>query len=109
MKLIKHAASILAPIITHIINLSISKGVFPQDLKLAKVIPIHKSGDVFDKTNYRPVSVLICLSKLFERTIYNQLLEFLNDNDIISPQQYGFRPKRSTELALTSFSKYSTC
>ena len=106
MKLIKHANMILAPIITYIINLSISKGVFPQALKLAKVTPIHKSGNIFDKVNYRPVSVLICLCRLFERTIYNQLLEFLNSNSIISPQQYGFRPKRSTELALTFFTKY---
>ena len=106
MWLIKRAASTLVPIITHIINLSISTGVFPHALKLAKVTPIHKSGDLINKVNFRPVSVLISLSKLFERIIYTQLMEFLTDNNILTPSQYGFRPKRSTELALVSFTKY---
>ena len=73
--------------------------VFPEKLKIARVLPIYKKNDntVFD--NYRPVSVLPSLSKIFEKVIFNQLYKYFNDNHLFFDSQYGFRTKHSTELA----------
>ena len=57
-------------------NGSITNGVFPDELKLAEVIPLFKKADPFDKSNYRPVSLLSHMSKVFERIIYNQINEY---------------------------------
>ena len=57
----------------HVFNLSIDTGVFPDQLKIARVSPVYKAGDSSDLSNYRPVSVLPCFSKIPERIIYNQL------------------------------------
>ena len=61
---------------------------------------LFKSGDKFNLTNYRPVSVLPCFSKLLERIIYNRLIRFLDKHDILFDNQYGFRKNHSTNLAL---------
>jgi len=82
--------------LAHIINLSLENGIFPSDLKLAKVIPIFKSGDQSSLNNYRPISLLSSFSKIFERIIYNKIMSFLQANDILYPHQYGFRPNHST-------------
>ena len=81
---------------THIINLSLQTGIFPDELKCAKVIPIYKSGDPCVLNNYRPISLLSSFSKLLERIIYNKIMKFLTTNDILYKHQYGFRPKHST-------------
>ena len=60
-------AETIAPIITHIINLSIRQGQVPQDYKLAKVTPLHKKGSKLDPGNYRPVSIIISISKVMEK------------------------------------------
>lgn len=106
MTLIKKAASALAPLLTHVFNLSIVTGVFPQPLKIARVTPIHKSGPIDLCPNYRPVSVLVSISKLLERIVYNQLMTFINDQNLLTNSQYGFRPGRSTEAALLSFTDH---
>ena len=106
MTLIKRAASALAPLLTHVFNLSIATGVFPQPLKTARVTPIHKSGPTDLCPNYRPVSVLVSISKLLERIVYNQLMTFINDQNLLTNSQYGFRPGRSTEAALLSFTDH---
>ena len=90
---------ICAPL-TYIINLSLNSGVVPQEMKIARVIPLFKSGDKSLFTNYRPVSVLPVFSKFLERIVYNRLINFLNKYDILSRNQYGFRKNYSTAHAL---------
>ena len=96
----KLAASIIAPSITKLINLSFSLNVFPSLWKTAKVTPICKSGDPTDVTNYRPISVLPILSKIAERHVHNAVYSLLCENDLIYIRQSGFRSKHSTETAL---------
>ena len=86
--------------ITHICNLSFANGYFPCEMKLAKVIPIFKNGDKHLFQNYRPVSVLPCLSKIFERLMYNRLVTFIEKHQLINDLQFGFRKDRSAYMAL---------
>ena len=99
-RMLKLAASIIAPSITKLINLSFSLNVFPSRWKTAKVTPIFKSGVPTDVTNYCPISVLPILSKIAERHVHNALYSFLCENDLIYIRQSGFRSKHSTETAL---------
>ena len=91
--------SVSSPL-THIVNLSITHGIVPDELKIARVIPIFKSGDKALFSNYRPISVLPCFSKFLERIIYNRIINYLNDSDVLCDNQYGFRKNRSPSLAL---------
>ena len=93
---------ILKPL-THICNLSISQGIFPEQLKIANVITLHKSDDSMSFNNYRPVSVLCVLSKIFEKIMYNRVTAFLEIFKILHDNQYGFRKKSSTHVALLTF------
>ena len=86
--------------ITSIINLSITSGIVPNQLKIARVIPLFKSGEQDIFTNYRPVSVLPAFSKILERVMYNCLLKFLNAFKILPDNQYGFRKHHSTAYSL---------
>ena len=65
------------------------------DWKKAHVVPVHKKGDKQCLKNYRPISLLPICSKIFERLIYNELFTFFTDNNLISPNQSGFRPSDS--------------
>ena len=85
--------------LTFIFNLSLFTGIFPDDMKFAKVTPIFKTGSKLDCGNYRPISVLSAVPKIFEKIVYEQLTKFLYDN-IISKHQSGFRPLHSTETTL---------
>ena len=98
-KVLKHVADVVAPPISHIMNLSFSNGVFPSELKVAKVIPIFKSGDKQQFSNYRPVSLLPSVSKLFERLMYNRISSFIHKHNILTSFQYGFRKGYSTDMA----------
>ena len=84
----KTYTSFIQPL-THILNLSIIKGVFPNELKIARVIPLFKSGDTMLFSNYRPVSVLPVFSKILERLMYNRLLFFINEHDILYKYQFA--------------------
>ena len=95
----KTYSSFIEPI-THILNISITEGVFPNELKIAKVIPLFKSGDTMIFSNYRPVSVLPVFSKILERLMYNRLLGFINKHKILYMYQFGFRADHSPNLAL---------
>ena len=92
---------IIATIVTYICNLSFKNGVFPDKMKTAKIIPIFKSGDREDCTNYRPISLLPQISKILEKLFNRRLTEFLGKYKVISPTQYGFRENMSTCFALT--------
>ena len=99
-KIIKTVKSDITSPVTYLCNLSFDTGVVPDELKLAKVVPIHKSGQLSNFTNYRPVSVLCSFSKIYERLVYNRLINFLYLNDTLYKYQFGFREQHSTELAL---------
>ena len=88
--------SISSPL-KHIFNLSIQKGMFPDSLKIAKVTPIFKAGEKCFVTNYRPISVLSCFSKILERIIHNRLMLHLVQNKILYCKQFGFQQSNSTE------------
>ena len=82
-----------------IINQTLLTGIYPDALKIAKVIPIYKKGNKSSLNNYRPISLLPTISKVFERVIFSQLYNYFNVNGLLSEQQYGFRSNHSTELA----------
>ena len=84
----------------HVINLSFSTGIFPSELKVARVIPLFKAGLSTLFSNYRPVSVLPAFSKIFERLLYSRLLDFINENNVLYQFQFGFRERHSPNLAL---------
>ena len=86
--------------LTSLINYSLKTGVFPSELKLARMVPIFKAGDSSALTNYRPISVLTFFAKVFEKIVYNKLLNFISDNNILYDHQYGFRKGRSTQQAI---------
>ena len=85
--------------LTHIINQSLCTGIFPDRLKIAKVVPLIKKGDQHILDNYRPISLLPVVSKVFEKVVFNQLYQYVTDNNLIFTSQYGFRKLHSTELA----------
>ena len=79
------------PLTHFIINLSIVQGDFPNELKLAKVVPTYKSEEEHFTQNYRPISVLPYISRIYERVICNHLMQYNNSNDILYDKQFGFR------------------
>ena len=83
-----------------VINQSFKEGVFPSQLKIAKVIPIHKNGSKVEASNYRPISLLASISKIYEKLVHHRLLEYLEKHNVLYGRQYGFRPGRSCEHAL---------
>jgi len=97
---LKHCVNELSSPLCVIFNRSMQDGVVPDDLKIAKIVPIYKSDDKKTISNYRPISVLPAFSKILERLIYNRLLDFINKHEILSKNQYGFRQNISTSMAL---------
>ena len=100
MSILKSCNVELCPILASLSNESLSSGVFPDALKIAKVVPIFKMGDTKQVANYRPISVLSNISKIFEKLVYVRLNKYLTENHILHQNQFGFRPKLSTCLAL---------
>ena len=98
-KLIKHLKYELASPLCKIVNQMFSDAVFPESLKIAKVIPIYKKGDANSLENYRPISILPSVSKVFEKIMYNQIDDFFNTHKLFYNSQYGFRKRHSTEHA----------
>ena len=84
----------------HILNLSVIEGIYPSDWKIARVQPIPNSGDMQYVKNYRPIAILSVLSKIVEKAVTSSFLKYLIDHGILSPNQFGFRPNHSCELAL---------
>ena len=98
-KIIKSSPYNIIFALSHIFNLSLKEGIFPDKMKIAKVIPIFKKGLKTSVENYRPISLLPVFSKLLERIVYNRLSEFLNENNVLYEKQFGFRNKHSTSHA----------
>lgn len=102
-KLLKTVADLVAEPISYLFNLSIREGCFPSVLKLSKIIPIFKRGDKHDCASFRPISILSVFSKLFERIMCDQVIQFLDKHRIIAEEQHGFRTQKSTTTASIEF------
>ena len=101
MSIIKESIQIISGPLAHIMNLSIAHGVVPDQMKIARVVPLFKADGQSLFTNYRPVSVLPSFSKFLERIIYNRLYDYLtNLRHVLYDNQFGFRENHSTTLAL---------
>lgn len=87
--------------LTYVYNLCIEKDVFPDELKLAKVIPLPKSKELNDPNNYRPISLLSIISKPLEKHIHAHLLDYLDKFELLHTLQSGYRPKHSCHTALS--------
>ena len=89
--------------LAHIVNTSFMTGIVPSQLKIAKVIPVFKKGDPNCIENYRPITILSCFSKIFEKCVYTRTIKFLDKYNILTKSQFGFRSKHSTTHALLDF------
>ena len=98
--LFKQYIHLLVPSLCKLINLSFKTGIFPDALKVAKIIPIYKKGDKSNPNNYRPIALLPFISKLFEKCLHSRLVIFFDNFNILSESQYGFRSGTSTADAL---------
>ena len=99
-RFIRECADLISVPISDLFNKSLTSGIFPDDWESARVIPLFKQGERSDLNNYRPISVISVIAKVFERIVYDQLYSFLAKEDVISKQQSGFRSLHSTVLAL---------
>ena len=98
--IIKKVCNEIVEPLTNVFNLSISTGIVPEKLKIAKVIPIHKKSNADVFSNYRPISLLPCFSKILERLIFDRCIDYIDANKILNNKQFGFRPKHSTYMAI---------
>ncbi len=87
----------------HIISASFISGLFPEQLKISKVIPVHKKGEESDIQNFRPISILPSISKVFEKAMHLNLVRHLEQYDLFNNEQHGFRKNKSTVTALVNF------
>jgi len=99
----KFCNDLISPIICTLFNSSINAGIFPECLKIARVVPVFKAGNKLSVNNYRPISVLPTLSKIFEKLMFNRLSTFVNNNNIINSNQFGFRLNSCTSDAVLEF------
>ena len=102
MSILKKYKEIFATPLQILIQRSLTAGVFPSVLKCATVIPIYKKkGARYDLNNFRPISLLPSISKIFEYTVHEKLSSYIEKNSLMGPEQHGFRKNRSTQSALT--------
>ena len=98
--ILKYACDYIKAILTDIFNLSMETGNYPSKLKMAKVIPIFKADDELGPNNYRPISLLSCFNRIFEKLMQKRMKLFIDKEGILCSSQYGFRHKHSTEYAI---------
>ena len=106
IKAIKLGALSISVILSNLINQAFQTGIFPKSLKEARITPIFKGGDSELTNNYRPISIISVISKLFEKLISKRLIKYLNKYNIINDNQFGFRPSHSTTHAITNINEY---
>jgi hypothetical protein len=103
VKVIKKISPLIANPLTHLVNCSFLEGIFPQNMKIAKINPLYKKGDKDDCNNYRPIAITSQISKVFEKAFLNRLQSYFSENNLLSEQQHGFRKRKSTLTALFDF------
>ena len=101
-KLLKVSKDLISSSLARIFNQCIQTNIFPDDFKVGRVTPIFKSGDKEDLNNYRPISVLPTVARIFEKLLYEQLYKYFMDNEILGKTQWGFRSLHSAALALNN-------
>ena len=97
MRLLKFLLPAVIKPLTILINKSLATGIFPDKLKIAKVMPFFKKDDITLIDNYRPVSLLTSTSKVFEKVVFTQLYEYFDKNNLLYSSQYGFRKKNTPQ------------
>ena len=97
IKLIRYE---ILPALTHIVNLSISSQEFPTLWKKSKIIPLHKKDDLLNPKNYRPVAIIPIFSKVLERVIFNQIIRYMTENNLLNPNHHAYRANHNTTTAL---------
>ena len=98
-KLLKFVKSVISKPLSIIINQMLKLGIFPDSLKISKVVPLHKKDDQTNLSNYRPFSLLPSISKIYGKVLLEQLATYFDNNNLIHSYQYGFRKRHSTEYA----------
>ena len=99
-QILKCSSNVISNTLAESLNLSISTGVYPNKLKMAKIIPIFKTDDDTDPSNYRPISLLSNFNRIFEKLIFKRMESFIAQHNMLSPSQYGFRKTLSTQHAI---------
>lgn len=99
-KIVIKSVQYISNILSEIINSSFETGLVPDELKIAKVIPLYKTGDKSQLSNYRPISILPIFSKIFEKAMFDRILKYMNKFEMLSNSQFGFRPNHSTYMSL---------
>ena len=99
-KILKGITSGISTPLSILINKSLTEGIFPTEMKKADTIPLYKNKDKNDKNNYRPISLLLTLSKVLEKVMYKRTYNFLNNSGQFFNSQYGFRTGHSCQEAI---------
>lgn len=102
-KVLKDSLELLCPQVTKLIRHCLRHSTYPVEWKVANVIPISKPGPPSDIGNWRPISLLNGVSKLVETIIHDKIQDWLEDNNVISPHQFGFRKHRGTQEAIFTY------
>ena len=95
-KILKWSIPIIAPFLRDVFNSFIENGIYPEDFKIARVVALHKKGPKNIADNYRPISILTQLNKIFEKLLHERLMNFLVEENILTPRQFGYRKKHNT-------------
>ena len=105
----KCANDLLSPLISSLFNSSVEAGIFPELLKIGRITPIFKSGNRGSVHNFRPITTLDYISKIFEKLMNIRIVSFIEKYSLINPNQFGFRSGRSTSDALLEFLDHACC
>ena len=110
IKSLKSISHIISSHLASLFNSSIITGIYPQCLKVAKCIPIYKGTplDPSDPINYRPISILTAINKVFERILHNQISQYMERNNLLPKFQYGYRKQHNTSQAILDYTEYIT-
>ena len=106
VSIFKSISDLIVPVLCKLINLSYDSGIFPDCLKVARITPVYKKGDMSNPTNYRPIASLPYISKIYERSMANRLISFFDKFSIISLSQFGFQKNKSTTDAIEHLTNF---
>ena len=98
--LLRTACFVLAPTLCYFVDIAFRLGIFLRSCKIAKILPLFETGKTEELTNYHPISILTCFSKIFEKLIYSRLISFFQKNSVLHDSQYGFQNGMSTTHAV---------